>query len=252
MESSDTMNMLFHWSLVLRSPSHRQRAEIQLEGLLNEPEEFLPTFARRASSNIAQEEISVEDASKLLNTQPFIIERLIQALYSMSTETDVDITKLDRGEIQRLTRILNSTFDVRALLFFMILDENGDHHVTREELAQFYEKYLTHLKTFDNERMQEVIPVLLQKFRLHQVRDPVILHCHLTATFIFSSEITHRLRRVLHACHEGFHLTGNLVAIHRASHLVHPVAGRRAREDCPATLLLEPLLATDHLRTTEE
>ena len=93
----------------------------------------------------------------------------MKALYSMSSESNSDTKTLDRGDIQRLTRVLNSSFDVRALLFFMILDES-DHYVTKEELARFYEKYLTDLKTFDNERMQEVIPVLLQKFRLDQVR----------------------------------------------------------------------------------
>ena len=153
-----------------RRVNHRQRAEIQLDALLNEPEASLPTYVRRASSNLDGEEISVKDASKLLNTQPFIIERLMKALYSMSSESNADTETLNRGDIQRLTRVLNSSFDVRALLFFMILDDDGDQYVTKGELTHFYEKYLTDLKTFDNERMQEVISVLLQKFRLEQVR----------------------------------------------------------------------------------
>jgi hypothetical protein len=31
--------------------AHRQRADIQLQGLLNEPEESLPTFAPRANDS---------------------------------------------------------------------------------------------------------------------------------------------------------------------------------------------------------
>ena len=61
-----------------RTVSIRQRAEIQLEGLLNEPELSLPVSIRRASDHLADERISIEQASKLLNTQPFIIERLAE------------------------------------------------------------------------------------------------------------------------------------------------------------------------------
>ena len=143
---------------------------MQLEALLNEPEASFPASARQAGTSVAKEEISVEDASKLLNTQPFIIERLVKAVYSMTTDIDADTKTLDRSEIQRLTRVLNSTFEVRALLFFMMLDEDGDQYVTKDELAHFYEEYLTGLKTFDSTRVQEVIPVLLQKFRFDQVR----------------------------------------------------------------------------------
>lgn len=152
-----------------RTLSHRQRAEIQLQSLLDEPEESLPAFARRASDHLASDHLSLTEVSKLLNTQPFIIERLVHALYA-SADDDEAITMIGKGDVRRLTRILNSTMDVRALLFFMMLDEDGDRYITGNELAFFYEKYFQGLKAFDNERLQEVIHVLLQKFRLDEVR----------------------------------------------------------------------------------
>jgi hypothetical protein len=149
----------------------------------------MPASARPNCTGNVEEEITVQDASKLLNTQPFIIERLVKAVYSMTTDIDADTKMLDRGEIQRLTRVLNSTFEVRALLFFMMLDEDGDHYVTKEELAHFYETYLTGLKTFDKSRVQEVIPVLLQKFRFDQVKFPLMNVFILVASLIDTPSI---------------------------------------------------------------
>lgn len=108
--------------------------------------------------------MSIEEASKLLNTQPFILERLIHAIYHSNKR------EINKNEIQKLTRVLNGTIDVRALLFFMMLDEDNDQYVSDNELSGFYEKYLKGLKTFDNNRLTEVIPVLLNKFHLDQVR----------------------------------------------------------------------------------
>jgi hypothetical protein len=59
--------------------------------------------------------------------------------------------------------------DVRALLFFMMLDEDHDQYVTNTELSEFYEEYFKGIKTFDSNRVTEVIQVLLQKFHLDQV-----------------------------------------------------------------------------------
>ncbi|UJR09322.1 hypothetical protein I4U23_013565 [Adineta vaga] len=157
----------FFNNLVQRTISNRQRAEIQLHGILDEPEESLPTFVRRASDQLTNENLSLEEVSKLLNTQPFIIERLVHALYS-STDDDENIKTLSKSEAQRLTRVLNSTMDVRALVFFMMLDEDADGYVTSNELAFFYEKCLQVLKTFDGNRLQEVIQVLLERFHLKQ------------------------------------------------------------------------------------
>ncbi|CAF1196565.1 unnamed protein product [Adineta ricciae] len=157
----------FFNNLIQRTISNRQRAEIQLQSLLNEPEESLPAFARRASDHLPNENLPLEEVSKLLNTQTFVIERLVNALYS-STDDDDSIKTLSKCEVRKLTRALNSTMDVRALLFFMMLDEDGDRYITSNELAFFYEKYLQGLKTFDANRLQEVIQVLLKKFHLDQ------------------------------------------------------------------------------------
>ncbi|CAF1075995.1 unnamed protein product [Rotaria sordida] len=157
----------FLHNLIQRTTAHRQKADIQLQSLLNEPEESLPTFIRRASDHLGSEQLSIEQVSKLLHTQPFIIERLVRILYS-SIDNDKDITTLSKSEVQKLTRILTSTIDVRALIFFMILAEKGNDYVTNNGLRQFYEKYLKHLKTFDENRLQEVIQVLLHKFHLDQ------------------------------------------------------------------------------------
>jgi Ca2+-binding EF-hand superfamily protein len=146
--------------------TNRQRAEIQLESILNDPEASLPAFERRASDKFTDDKISIVDVSKLLNTQPFIIERLINALFPSDTnEQPTEVTKI---QVQKLTRVLNSTMDVRALLFFMILDASGNWYITDDGLAKFYEKYLKNLKSFDNTRSQEIIQVLLQKFHFDQ------------------------------------------------------------------------------------
>jgi hypothetical protein len=147
-----------------RKISNRERAEIQLESILNEPEVSLPTFTRRTSDQLSDRKMSIEEVSKLLNTQPFILERLVNAIYKTNTK------ELNKNQIQKLTRVLNGTMDVRSLLFFMMLDEANDGYITTNDLSQFYEKYLKDLKTFDNNRLQDVIQVLLQKFHLDQVK----------------------------------------------------------------------------------
>jgi hypothetical protein len=153
-----------------RTISHRERAEIQLHKILKKPEKSRHTANGDTRISVDREGISVREASIRLNTQPFIIRRLVKALYTMTTEIDEDTKMLDPGEIQRLTRVLNGPFDVRALLFFMILDEDSDHYVTKKELTHFFTKYLKTVSTFDTNRLQEVIPVLLQKFNFDRVR----------------------------------------------------------------------------------
>jgi hypothetical protein len=151
-----------------RTMTNLQRAEIQLQGILNDPDGSLPASTRRVSDHLSDDNISIEEVSKLLNTQPFIIERLVNALYSSSKDEDIKV--LNKFQVHKLTRVLNSTMDVRALLFFMVLDKNHDYFITNTGLSQFYEQYLKDLKTFDKDRSQEVIQVLLQKFHLDQVR----------------------------------------------------------------------------------
>ena len=155
-------------SSLLRRMTTRQRAEIQLQSLLNEAEVSLPSFTRRASNRFDTETLSIEEVSKLLNTQPFVIERLINALYPPIGDAE-KITSISKLQVRKLTRVLNATIDVRALLFFMMTDPDNDHYVTSNELAYFYQKYLEGLKTFDDHRLQEVIQVILQKFHLDQV-----------------------------------------------------------------------------------
>jgi hypothetical protein len=157
----------FNLSVVQRPMTNRQRAEIQLEALLNEPEVSLPALTQRTSNRSSNDHISLNEASKLLNTQPFLLERIVTAIYA-STKTELSMT-----EVHKLTRVLNSTMDVRAFLFFIILDDDNDRYITSSGLSQFYEKYLKVLETFDNDRLQEVIQMLLHKFHLDQVRKVV-------------------------------------------------------------------------------
>ncbi|CAF4283626.1 unnamed protein product, partial [Rotaria magnacalcarata] len=60
---------------------NRQKAEIQLRSLLNESEKSLPAFVHRAGDNLGSEQLSVEQISKLLKTQEFLIRRLARIFY---------------------------------------------------------------------------------------------------------------------------------------------------------------------------
>lgn len=128
----------------------------------------LPVFTRRVTEDLPDDQISVEQVSKLLNTQSFIIERIVRAIYP-SKKNDENIKTLSRIEVQKITRILNGTMDVRTLIFFLMLNLDDDQYITYYELSQFYEQYLKGLKTFDTNRMEEFIQVLSRKFHLDQV-----------------------------------------------------------------------------------
>lgn len=147
----------------------RQRAEIQLHGLLSDPEISLPVSTRRVTEDLPDDQTSIEQVSKLLNTQVFIIERIVRAIYP-SKRNDESIKTLSKIEVQKLTRILNGTMDVRTLIFFLMLNTDDDQYITYNELSQFYEQYLKGLKTFDASRMEEFIQVLSRKFHLDHVR----------------------------------------------------------------------------------
>ncbi|CAM4780395.1 unnamed protein product, partial [Rotaria magnacalcarata] len=144
---------------------NRQKAEIHLRSLLNESEKSLPALVRRAGDNLGSEQLSVEQISKLLKTQEFLIRRLARIFYP-STENVQHVKTVTIPQAQKLTCILNSTMEVRALVFFLILDEAGDEYVTRAGMTEFYEKYFKGLKTLDGDRIQEVVQGLLQKFHL--------------------------------------------------------------------------------------
>ncbi|CAM4780398.1 unnamed protein product [Rotaria magnacalcarata] len=147
---------------------NRQKAEIHLRSLLNESEKSLPALVRRAGDNLGSEQLSVEQISKLLKTQEFLIRRLARIFYP-STENVQHVKTVTIPQAQKLTCILNSTMEVRALVFFLILDEAGDEYVTRAGMTEFYEKYFKGLKTLDGDRIQEVVQGLLQKFHLDRV-----------------------------------------------------------------------------------
>lgn len=136
-----------------------------METLLKERESFLPYFIRQATESLASDrELSIEEISKTLNTQTFIIERLICVLNFSSTNEN--LPPLNRNIIQKLTRVLTSTIDVRCLLFFKMLDENRDEYVSRRELSSFYKKYLNNIESFDKNRIRRFIEILLKKFHL--------------------------------------------------------------------------------------
>lgn len=153
-----------------RTIEHRERAEIQLDSLLNEPEESLPSYVRQGNDQLGDEEIPLSEVASLLNTQQLVVERLVQVLHDTTKTNQDKLTSLNKSEIRKLTRILNSTIDVRSLIFFMMVDENGNDFITRDGLANFYREYLKNLKTFDDERTNQVIQIVLQRFRLDQVR----------------------------------------------------------------------------------
>ena len=144
--------------------TNRQRAEIQLDAILNDPDVSLPAFSHRASDALGNENMPLANAAKTLNTQPFILERIVKSIYR------ADKKDLNAREIQKLTRVLNGTSEVRALVFFMMLNENDNQHITNTEVKQFYETYLTGLKSFDQERVQEIVQALIQKFHLDEVK----------------------------------------------------------------------------------
>lgn len=148
--------------------THRRATEIQLETILREKESFLPYFIRQATESLSPDEVlSVEEVSKMLNTQTFIVERLICVLNGSSPTEGVP--PLNRNVIQKLTRALTSTIDVRCLVFFKMLDKDRDQHVGREEVSSFYETYLNNMESFNKSTIPHVICVILKKFHLDTV-----------------------------------------------------------------------------------
>lgn len=152
----------------LASVSHRRATEIQLETLLKEHERCLPYFIRQATESLSLDKVfTVEEISKMLNTQTFIIERLVCVLSQSSTNEN--LPPINRNVIQKLTRALTSTIDVRCLVFFKMLDTDCDQYVGREEVSYFYERYLNSMESFSKTLIPHVICVILKKFRLDKV-----------------------------------------------------------------------------------
>jgi hypothetical protein len=142
-------------SLVNSSMSRRQVAEIQFYGILNDPEESLPMHSRLANVT------SVNEIAKQLNTPPFIIERLLKVINSLSNGNDSSL--MSERNVINLTRVLSGTLDVRILLFFMMLDENSDNLLIKNEMTQWFQLYLKSIKV-DSDILQEAVQTLVKKF----------------------------------------------------------------------------------------
>jgi hypothetical protein len=150
--------------------SRREIAEIQLNAILNDPEDALPIFSRTSTV------MSVKDVAKQLNTPPFIIERLLNVIDSLSSGDGSSLTS--QKNVINLTRVLNSTLDVRILLFFMMLDENGDNRMTKNEMGDYLQLYLKSI-SIDPDELQEAVQTLVQRFYSDEVTFEVFIYFHL-------------------------------------------------------------------------
>jgi hypothetical protein len=142
-------------SVANTSMSRRQVAEIQFYGILNDPQGSLPMYSR--SANV----MSVNEIAKQLNTPPFIIERLLKVINSLSNRNNSSL--MSERNVINLTRVLNSTLDVRILLFFMMLDENSDNLLIKNEMTQWFQLYLKSIR-IDSDILQEAVRTLVERF----------------------------------------------------------------------------------------
>ncbi|CAF1434112.1 unnamed protein product [Adineta steineri] len=138
-------------------PSRRELIQVQLEALLNNPEQSSSSSSYIHEANI----ISLENLSKKLNTPHFIVERILNILGFLSLNEDV--LSISQYNVIRLTQILNSTTDVRILLFFMILDINNDNHISKIEMNDFFKLYFQNL-SFNTHNLEEAIETFLKRF----------------------------------------------------------------------------------------
>jgi Ca2+-binding EF-hand superfamily protein len=153
--------------LIFRSQlelTRHQLAEIQLEGLLNSPELSLPIF------NDDTAVFKLDDVAFRQQSKPWFVMRLICAL-GLS-----NIDFLNMRDVHTITRVLTGSFDARVLLFFNMIDTDGDLYVTRSELLQFFKDYTDSIDTCNtvNEAEQNetgravILSVILKKFRLDE------------------------------------------------------------------------------------
>ena len=140
-----------------------QLAEIQLKGIIDDPELALPHWMADKTA------FSMDEIASRLRTQPWLIKRILCALGIARVDF------LSARDVQILTRVLTGSFDARALLFFDMIDIDGDRRVTREELIQFFTDYLEGFSSLkimneseDGERRQTILRILLEKFHLNQ------------------------------------------------------------------------------------
>jgi hypothetical protein len=135
----------------------------QLEEIVNDPELNLPHLMN--DKTIFQ----VDEIASRLHTQLWFIRRVLCCLGIGN------MYFLNQREIHLLTRALTGSFAVRTLLFFDVIDVDGDHRVSREEFIQFFIDYLDgipSLKIFneaeDGERRRTVLRIILTKFHLNE------------------------------------------------------------------------------------
>ncbi|CAF4024249.1 unnamed protein product [Rotaria magnacalcarata] len=155
---------------VLSEPNNKLlAAEITLQELLNEPYKFVPSHIRKYTDHLPQEKpMSTEEIAQILNTQPFIVSRLIRAL-SLAPVNE-DGPRLNISVVQKLIRVFNSTIDVRCLLLFKMLDANNDQYVSRSELSSFYTSCLETIKYVETSRVPSVMEILLKRYHLNVKR----------------------------------------------------------------------------------
>ncbi|CAF1361000.1 unnamed protein product [Rotaria magnacalcarata] len=148
-----------------RSMTRRQIAEIQLEAILNEPSMAVPLYFRSSRSIHRDAKIlTIEEISKQVNAQSYMIEKLLHTL-KISPQGG-NAPALTNNDVQKLNRVLNSTIDVRVLLFFKMICGNDNDDVNAEQLTQFFEEYFNRTSIFNQDKLQEVLRIVRQQFHL--------------------------------------------------------------------------------------
>jgi len=161
-DSIDLPNNVFLFLSFQPYLTRRQLAEIQLAGIMDDPE--LSSF--RFVNN--ERKFELEDLAARLRTQPWLIKRILRTLGA----TDMDL--VGPRDIHLLTRVLTGSFDARLLLFFNVIDIDHDGKVSKEEFMLFFSKYLDGLTSFQTSEVEEevqrktILASLLTKFQLHQ------------------------------------------------------------------------------------
>ncbi|CAF4128750.1 unnamed protein product [Rotaria socialis] len=144
-----------------------QIAEIQLEAILNEPKSIRSLPIRGLKDVIKKNKrYTIEQVSKMLNTLSGMTKRLLAAL-GMPSEND-DAPTLSTRDVQNITRVLNSTTDVRVLLLFKMVSGVDNVYVDQEGLTQLFEHYPRNVGTFAQDQYPEFFRVLLRKFQLNE------------------------------------------------------------------------------------
>jgi Ca2+-binding EF-hand superfamily protein len=144
--------------------TRRQLAEIQLTGIIKDPELSLAHLVNDKTK------FELDDLATRLCTQTWLVKRLLHTLDVEDTDS------LSVRDVHTLTRVLTGSFDARLLLLFNVIDVDRDQRVTGEELIQFFSQYLdgvTSFKTINIEegkdRRETILTILLTKFHLHQL-----------------------------------------------------------------------------------